>query len=570
MILLVGPPGSGKSTFCHQTVLSNIEVRPVIYVTTESAPSKVEDSLKQKGLSGALPHPLDFVDAFHETVGLPTTDRPDTVNASSEDLTSLGIAISKLQERTGENVLLVFDSLTTPYLMSGLEILRFMRTTLLRLAAEGNAVLACVDEGCGKEEDLVAMMSTADGIVKMKREESKWLFNVVKYPKLRPTRIEVPTEPERVGVKPTLVFDPGVMRRFMQSLLRGKATLRPEVGDFVNLFWPNLAHWSCMLWDPKRFPTMIYDLNKEESSMVRESLPYFPWRFRLLTKLAPKSLSKVKDMKKLASKWFSPKAERIGIVEYLEDVSKTDEHYIRIYECSDCWGIENVGAAVASHLPPYFAGMCKGFESLKGLERNWNAVETKCIGLGDPYCEWKVVPGEIDELRGSLEKDILVVERIYDRLMQRLMGFLLEGKPLVERPKLGSDIHLHSVMHIMGFPHVAGERYRMAQRMGGAKAGKDVGEHLMEAGLKEDEAVKRILNFLEHCKVGKVAAGETIRMKENCETLRTKLFATKREEPCCFFTTGFLNGFFSVVKNQHVKETKCIVLGDPYCEWEFR
>jgi len=569
-ILLVGPPGSGKSTFCHQTVLNNIEVRPVIYVTTESAPSEVADSLKQKGLSGVLPHPLGFVDAFHETVGLPTAARPDTVKASSEDLTSMGIAISKLRERMDEKFLLVFDSLTTPYLLSGSEILRFMRMTLLRLAAEGNAVLACVDEGCGKEEDLVAMMSTADGIVKMKREEDKWLFNVVKHPKLRPTRIEAPTEPERVGVKPTLVFDPGVMRRFMQSLLRGKATLRPGVGDFVNLFWPNLAHWSCMLWDPKRFPTMIYDLNKEESSMVRESLPYFPWRFRLLTKLAPKSLSKVKDMKKLASKWFPPKVERIGILEYLEDISKTDEHHFRIYECSDCWGIENVGAAVASHIPPYFAGMCKGIESLKGLERDWNAIETKCIGLGDPYCEWKVVPGEIDELRDSLEKDILVVERIYDRLMQRLMGFLLAGKPLVERPKLGSDIHLHSVMHIMGFPHVAGERYRMAQRMGGAKLGKDVGEHLMEAGLREDEAVKRILNFLEHCKVGKVAAGETIRMKENCETLRTKLFATKREEPCCFFTTGFLNGFFSAVKNQHVKETKCIVLGDPYCEWEFR
>jgi len=570
MILLVGPPGAGKSTFCQQTVLSNIEVRPVIYVTTESTPSRVADSLKQKGLSGALPHPLGFVDAFNETVGLSTADRRDTVNASSEDLTSLSMAISKLRERIDENVLLVFDSLTTPYLMSGLEILRFLRTTLLRFAAEGNAVLVCVDEGCGKEEDLVAMMSTADGIVKMKREEDKWLFNVVKHPKLRPTRIAVPTEPERVGVKPTLVFDPSVMTRFMQSLLRGKATLRPEVGDFVNLFWPNLAHWSCMLWDPKRFPTMIYDLNKEESSMVRESLPYFPWRFRLLTKLAPKNLNKVKNMKKMASKWFAPKVERIGIFEYLEDVSKTDEHYFRIYECSDCWGIENVGAAVASHLPPYFAGMCKGFESLKGLERDWNAVETKCIGLGDPYCEWKVVPGEIDELKDSLEKDILVVERIYDRLMQRLMGFLLEGKPLVERPKLGSDIHLHSVMHIMGFPHIAGERYRMAQRMGGAKAGKDVGEHLMEAGLREDEAVKRVLNLLEHCKVGKVSMDKTIRMKENCESLRTQLFATKREEPCCFFTTGFLNGLFSAVKNQHVKETQCIVLGDPYCEWEFR
>jgi predicted hydrocarbon binding protein/KaiC/GvpD/RAD55 family RecA-like ATPase len=570
MILLVGSPGSGKSTFCHQVVLSNVEMKPVIYVTTESASSKVADSLKRKGLGEVLPHSIGFVDAFHETVGLLSAARRDTVNASSEDLTSLGIAISKLQERVSEKFLLVFDSLTTPYLISGLEILRFMRTTLLRFAAEGNAVLACVDEGCGKEEDLVSMMSTADGIVKMKREEDKWLFSVVKHPEVRPTRIEVSIEPERIGVKPTLVFEPSVMRRFIQSLLRGKATLRPEVGDFVNLFWPNLAHWSCMLWDSKRFPTMIYDLNKEESSMTKESLPYFPWRFRLLTKLAPKSLSKVKDMKNVASKWFSPKVERIGIVEYLEDTSKTDEHHIRIYECSDCWGIENVGAAIASHIPPYFAGTCKGLESLKGLERDWNAVETKCIGLGDRYCEWKVVPGEIDELRDSLEKDILVVERIYDRLMHRLMGFLVEGKPLVDRPKLGSDIHLHSVMHLMGFPHIAGERYRMAQRMGGAKAGKEIGERLVDTGIGEDQAVKRVLDFLEHCKVGKISMGETIRMKENCESLRTKLFATKRDEPCCFFTTGFLNGFFAAVKNQHVKETKCIVLGDPYCEWEFR
>jgi len=569
MILLVGPPGSGKSTFCHQTVLSNIEVRPVIYVTTETAPSKVEDSLRQRGLGEALPHPLGFVDAFHETVGLSTTDRPDTVNASSEDLTSLGIAISKLRERMDENFLLVFDSLTTPYLMSGSEILRFMRTTLLRLAAEGNAVLVCVDEGCGKEEDLMAMMSTADGIVKIEREENKRFLDIVKHPKLRPTRIEIPTEPERVGIKPTWSFDPIVLKQFSQAWFRGdEAAWRRKTGDFVNLFWPNFAHWSCMLWDPKRFPTMIYELNKEDGAMTRETLQFFPWHIRLMIKLFfPKNLSKVKDMKRLVSRWKAPKLERSGILEYLEDISKTDEHYVRIYECSDCWGFENVGARIASHLPPMFAGICKAVEK---EEREWNAVETKCIGLGDPYCEFKVVPGEIDELRDSLEKDSSVIERIHERLIHRLMGFLLDGKPLVERPKLGSDVHLHVVMHAMGFPHVAGERYRMAQRMGGAKAGKEVGERLIDAGIGEDEAVKRVLNFLEHCKVGKISMRKTIRMKENCESLRTKLFATKREGPCCFFTTGFLNGFFSAVKNQHVKETRCIVLGDPYCEWEFR
>ena len=211
-----------------------------------------------------------------------------------------------------------------------------------------------------------------------------------------------------------------------------------------------------------------------------------------------------------------------------------------------------------------------GFESLKGLERDWNVVETKCIGLGDPYCEFKFVPGEIDGLKDSLEKDSSVIERIHERLMHRLIEFLVEGKPLVERPRLGSDIHIHPVMHAMGFPHVAGERYQMALRMGGAKSGKEVGVRLMDAGLREDEAVKRVLHLLEHCKVGKITADETIRMEENCESMRESLFTPKREEPSCYFTTGFLNGFFSAVKNQHVKETKCIAMGDPYCEWEFR
>jgi len=400
MVLLIGPPGSGKSTFCHQTILRNIETRPIIYVTTEAAPSKVIDSLREKGLGEVLPHSLSFVDAFHETVGLQSAARPDTVNASSEDLTGLGIAISKLRERIGENVLLVFDSLTSPYLMSGSEILRFMRTTLLRLAAEGNAVLACVDEGCGKEEDLTAMMSTADGIVKIETKEDKRLFNVVKHPKVRPTRIEAPIEPERIGLEER-VINPDMLARFLRG---DKTVMRKEIGDFVNLFWPNFAHWSGMLWDPKRFPMMVYEMNKEDNpsmfKLMRENKAVkrtvIPWPKSLLLRFMLKSFSKVKDMKKLA-KYTSlgiPKHERSGIMEYLEDASKTDEHYIRIYESSECWGFKDVGATMAFYLPPLIAGFMKGFGSLQGLERDWNCVETKCIGLGDPYCEFKLLPGE--------------------------------------------------------------------------------------------------------------------------------------------------------------------------------
>ena len=69
-------------------------------------------------------------------------------------------------------------------------------------------------------------------------------------------------------------------------------------------------------------------------------------------------------------------------------------------------------------------------------------------------------------------------------------------------------------------------------RMAGAKAGKEVGEHLMEAGVREDEAVKRVLNFLEYCKVGRVAADETIRIKENCESVVYRFMTkTRRSLP---------------------------------------
>ena len=578
LFLLAGPPGAGKSTFCHQAVLNGLAMdRPVIFVTTEHGSSEVIDLLKEKGMGEPPPGALSFVDAFGETVGATSRERPDTISANCEDLNSISMAIAKLQERIGRrDVLLAFDSLTSPYLFNEKEVFRFIRLYLAKFTSEGNSVLALMDEGCGKEEDLGAMMSVADGILRMETKERSRTLNVVKHPKLETARIDVPIEPKQPQTKPPMDWDPDVLKQFLESFNKGKTTLRREVGDFVHLFWPSLTHWSCMLWDPKGFPTMLYKMNKYEMASGRESISGFPWSIRLNLKMLlylqsvglfmPKSLSKVRDVKKMLN---SPALqnvnhERSGILEYLEDVSKTDEHYFRVYENSDCVGFENIGVPIASHIPPMLAGAFEMFEKDDG---EWNAIETKCLGLGDPYCEFKLVPGEIEDLRASLEMDSSLVERIHKRLMERLLGFLLEGKPLVNRPKLGSDVHLHVVMHGMGFLNLVGERYRRAQMMGAARSAKIIGERLIEAGLSEDEALKRVLHFLEHCKVGKVTMGETIRIRENCESLRTTILKHKKQ-PSCFFTTGFLNGLFSAVKNQHVREIKCIAAGDPYCEWE--
>jgi predicted hydrocarbon binding protein/KaiC/GvpD/RAD55 family RecA-like ATPase len=559
LILLVGPPGSGKSTFCQQIILHNIEVMPVIYVTTESSPSKIEDLLREKGLGETMPHTLKFVDAFHETVGLSTINRTNTVSVSSEDLTSLGIAISKLQESMRENVLVVFDSLTAPYLMNGPETLRFLRMSLRRM-----------DEGCGKKEDLGAMMSIADGIIKMDLTENSKIITVVKHPKVTPTKIETPLTWSRM-----VTFDKvdlRLYRRIYEAIFTGRGgTFRKDIGDYVNVFWRNLAFWSGMLWDPKRFPTMAYELAKEVEFTVDAwaMKNLLPWRSRLLFRfLMPKDFSQVKSWKKLmSSSSFGNEQDRgMQISEYLEGQSKKNEHYVRMYESHKCWGLDNVGARLSFQFCGMMAGMFKAFESLKGLERDWNVVETKCIGLGHPYCELKFVPGEIDEMKGFLEGiDSSIGEKINGRIMDQLVGFLVRGEALGERPRLESKLSYFLITGEITYPGLLSERYRVALRMGGAKARKEAGNHLMNAGMKEDQAIKHLVDLLQYCNIGKITLDDTLRIKDNC-----KSFGLETKEPSCFFLTAFLNGFFSAVKNQHIKETKCIAMGDPYCEWEFR
>jgi predicted hydrocarbon binding protein/KaiC/GvpD/RAD55 family RecA-like ATPase len=573
LILLSGPPGSGKSTFCYQVVINTLAIeKPVIFVATEQSPVEIAALLKEKGMKQIPADTISFIDAFSQTVGLATTEQADTISANCQDLNSINMAIARLQQKSGKgDILLAFDSLTSPYLFNKEEIFRFVRLGLLKFAAEGNSVLALLDEGCGKEEDLGAIMSAADGIMRMEIEDNSRIVNVIKHPKIEPSIIEVYTsEIWRKTIWDRQTFGREVIENTSAFMLgRAAPSIKREYDDYVSVFWSNFIFWSGMLWDPKRFASIMYEINKKHGMSVGQVVSLMPWYAKIFVKLfMPRSFSKVKDMKKflkIGSKYIE--RQRSGIVEYLEDISKTNEHYFRIYEGSECSGFENIGTVMASVLPPAVAGICTGLER-NGME--WNIIETKCIGLGDPYCELKMVRGEIGELKSSLEKDASVLEKIHERLMERIMGFLLDDKPLLDRPRLGRDIHIEMMGPVMAVPVLGGERFQMAWRMGGARSGKTIGQRLIEAGLSGDEAVKRILRLLEHCKVGKVTMDETIIIQENCESYWTKYRTIKWEEPRCLFTTGFLNGLFSTIKNQHVREIKCIAAGDPYCEWEIK
>ena len=144
------------------------------------------------------------------------------------------------------------------------------------------------------------------------------------------------------------------MQHFEMTMgLGAGSTLRTEVGDYVNLFWPNLARWSGMLWDPKRFPTMSYDLSKQGESNMKEFFKRLPWHVKLYLKLfLPNNFSKVKGMR----------ARRMR--ENCESFAMNSEE-------PSCF---------------FTTGFLNGFFS---AVKNQHVKETRCIAMGDPYCEWE-------------------------------------------------------------------------------------------------------------------------------------------------------------------------------------
>jgi KaiC/GvpD/RAD55 family RecA-like ATPase len=54
--LIVGPPGTGKSIFCHQMVLNGMAAeKPVIFITTEQRSSAIAALLREKGMGEITP-----------------------------------------------------------------------------------------------------------------------------------------------------------------------------------------------------------------------------------------------------------------------------------------------------------------------------------------------------------------------------------------------------------------------------------------------------------------------------------------------------------------------------------
>jgi len=175
-ILLVGTPGSGKSTFCNQFVWEGVKKNEgSIYVTFNSTP---EEIIKTVGaFNWEFPENLvRFIDAYSWQTGV---SGKNIVNPA--DLTKFTITLTKvINEMRNKNLRrIVFDSFSTLFLFVPQELcLKFISMLTAKLKMFGLTQIIVIEEGMHPQSVMTTLNMLTDGTIRLSVHEDAHALKV--------------------------------------------------------------------------------------------------------------------------------------------------------------------------------------------------------------------------------------------------------------------------------------------------------------------------------------------------------------------------------------------------------
>ncbi len=173
-IAVIGPPGSGKTTFCQNLLVEAYKAGlKCIYVITNNPVSTVKDQLAGLGIPfTGRADPVVFVDMYSWLLGERTTERFQVDNTS--DLAALSVVLSSAAETVGEHAFVMFDSLSALPAYNTEELcIRFVKSHLARMKKHGNIGTYAVELGIHKDSFYNEIRASFDTVIEMKLNEAE-------------------------------------------------------------------------------------------------------------------------------------------------------------------------------------------------------------------------------------------------------------------------------------------------------------------------------------------------------------------------------------------------------------
>lgn len=179
-ILVIGPPGSGKSFLCNQFLDRGlISGQGGLYVTLDNAPQEILGSSEEYGWSfKENQEKLKIMDAYSwklgkEVEGEYAVEGPSDLNQLNMTFTDALEDLEDLDKR------IIIDSISTLILYTDPKsTAKFLQVISAKSKSNDGVLLITVEEGAHEDKTMSKLNYTADGVIKLKKEEEGRYFMI--------------------------------------------------------------------------------------------------------------------------------------------------------------------------------------------------------------------------------------------------------------------------------------------------------------------------------------------------------------------------------------------------------
>jgi len=177
-IMLIGPPGCGKSTLAQQFMSQGIkEKNGCMYITLDSEPDEIQSSMKSFGWKSSSPQ-MSFIDAYSWRIGEP---KGKHVMSNLGNVNELNIEISaviKEQEKFKQKRS-VFDSISTLLIYANPSlVVKFIPVMIAKEKRAGYTNILILEEGVHDQKTVTTLNYVTDGVIEFKMEGDKRFLRV--------------------------------------------------------------------------------------------------------------------------------------------------------------------------------------------------------------------------------------------------------------------------------------------------------------------------------------------------------------------------------------------------------